>query len=63
METDRGEVLRRKVEKNWEIKVKRTWNCKEGTERGRRGREVMTRYEVLWVAWRGRGLSRRDKRK
>lgn len=31
METDSGEVLRRKVEKNCENKVKSTWNCIEGT--------------------------------
>jgi len=32
METDSGKVLRRKVEKNFERKVKRTRNCTEGTE-------------------------------
>jgi len=32
MKTDRGKVLRRKVEKNAERQVKRTWNCIEGTE-------------------------------
>jgi len=32
MKTDRGKVLRRKVEKNVERQVKRTWTCIEGTE-------------------------------
>jgi len=32
MKTDSGKVLRRKVEKNAERQVKRTWNCIEGTE-------------------------------
>lgn len=32
MKTDSGKVLRRKVEKNAERQVKRTWTCIEGTE-------------------------------
>jgi len=32
IEIDREKVLRRNVEKNFERKVKRTWNGEEGTE-------------------------------
>jgi len=56
MKTDRGKVLRRKVEKNAEKQVKRTWNCIEGTEW-----EEKERWRGL-LRWREKGQCAQEKK-